>query len=92
MYKSTMVLEAILTLVVIGFVLVALVFTRFSADAVLVAALAVLLVSGILTPSEALAGFANPGVMTIAILYVVAAALKRNRRYSIYRSLPIRAA
>lgn len=39
-------------------------------------ALAFLVVSGILTPSEALAGFANPGVMTIATLYVVAAGLK----------------
>ncbi|WP_280571302.1 SLC13 family permease, partial [Chromohalobacter sp. 296-RDG] len=39
-------------------------------------ALAFLVISGILTPGEALAGFANPGVMTIATLYVVAAGLK----------------
>lgn len=35
-----------------------------------------LLVFGVLGPVEALAGFANPGVITIATLYVVAAGLK----------------
>ena len=39
-------------------------------------ALALLLVFGVLGPVEALAGFANPGVITIATLYVVAAGLK----------------
>ena len=40
------------------------------------AALSFLVISGILSPPEALAGFANPGVITIATLYVVAAGLK----------------
>src|SRR5690606_10501598 len=40
------------------------------------AALAFLLISGILGPAQALAGFGNPGVITIATLYVVAAGLK----------------
>ena len=69
-------IEAILTLLVIASVLGMLALTRVAPDMILMAALAFLVVSGILTPPEALAGFANPGVMTIATLYIVAAALK----------------
>ncbi|RXE48155.1 SLC13 family permease [Chromohalobacter israelensis] len=69
-------LEALLTLGAVFSVLATLVITRIAPDVVLMAALAFLVISGILTPSEALAGFANPGVMTIATLYVVAAGLK----------------
>ncbi|MCE8002229.1 SLC13 family permease [Billgrantia ethanolica] len=71
-----MLIEAIATLGVIGIVLVLLALTRIAADVILMASLATLMVSGILTPGEALAGFGNPGVMTIAVLYVVAAGLK----------------
>ncbi|WP_419308088.1 SLC13 family permease [Chromohalobacter israelensis] len=69
-------LSAFLTLATVLSVLATLVITRIAPDVVLMAALAFLVISGILTPSEALAGFANPGVMTIATLYVVAAGLK----------------
>ena len=68
--------EAIVTLFTLFSVLAALVITRVSADLVLMAALAFLLITGILGPADALAGFANPGVITIATLYVVAAGLK----------------
>src|SRR6056297_2873760 len=68
--------EAIVTLLTLFTVLGALVLTRVSADLVLMAALAFLLITGILGPVEALAGFGNPGVITIATLYVVAAGLK----------------
>ncbi|MDO0945111.1 SLC13 family permease [Chromohalobacter israelensis] len=67
---------ALTTLALIFSVLACLALTRVAPDVVLMAALAFLVISGILTPSEALAGFANPGVMTIATLYVVAAGLK----------------
>lgn len=53
-----------------------LVATRLSPDAVMMAALTVLAVTGILTPGEALAGFANPGLMTVAALFVVAAGVR----------------
>ncbi|MCK0743672.1 SLC13 family permease [Chromohalobacter nigrandesensis] len=69
-------LEAYLTLATVLSVLATLVATRIAPDVVLMGALAFLVISGILTPGEALAGFANPGVMTIATLYVVAAGLK----------------
>ncbi|MCE8031545.1 SLC13 family permease [Billgrantia tianxiuensis] len=69
-------IDALATLGVIGVVLALLALTRIAADVILMASLATLVVSGILTPGEALAGFGNPGVMTIAVLYVVAAGLK----------------
>ncbi|WP_336367010.1 SLC13 family permease [Marinobacter sp. C2H3] len=68
--------SALITLVMLGSVLAALVFTRLSADLVLMSALALLVLSGVLLPGQALEGFANPGVITIATLYVVAAGLK----------------
>ena len=49
---------------------------RFASATVLLGTLCLLLVSGILTPTEALAGFANPGIATIAVLYVVVSGLR----------------
>ncbi|WP_136068755.1 SLC13 family permease [Modicisalibacter radicis] len=71
-----MTLPAITTLALIVAVLSALALTRIAPDVILMAALTFLVVAGILSPGEALAGFSNPGVMTIATLYVVAAGLK----------------
>lgn len=68
--------QAIFTLVTLAGVLGTLMFSRVSADLVLMAALALLLFARVLNPAQALAGFANPGVITIATLYVVAAGLK----------------
>lgn len=50
---------------------------RIAADMLLMGAMTVLLVCGVLSPQEALKGFANEGLMTIAALYVIAAALKQ---------------
>jgi di/tricarboxylate transporter len=49
---------------------------RFAADTILLGALALLLVSNILTPVEALSGLSNPGMITIAVLYVTVSGLK----------------
>lgn len=49
--------------------------TRIAPDVITSGALTLLLVSGILTPSEALAGFANPGMLSVAVLYVVVSGL-----------------
>lgn len=49
---------------------------RFPADMVVLGIVLVLLVCGIITPAEALLGFSNPGVITVALLYVVATGLK----------------
>jgi di/tricarboxylate transporter len=53
-----------------------LAFTRLAADLVFLGALAVLLTLGILPAEEAVAGFANEGVLAIGVLYVVAAGLR----------------
>ncbi|WP_323751997.1 SLC13 family permease [Marinobacter sp.] len=68
--------QAVFTLITLIAVLGTLALTRLSADLVLMAALALLLVCGVLGPVAALSGFASPGVITIATLYVVAAGLK----------------
>jgi len=52
-----------------------LVFTRIGPDLVLVAALTALLVAGVTSPAEALAGLANPGLATVGVLYVVVSGL-----------------
>ncbi len=56
--------------------LVFLASNRYPAHIILMAALSFLLVSGILPPNEALVGFSNAGMFTIAILYVVVAGLR----------------
>ena len=68
--------EAYLTLVVVIAVLVLLISSNIATDVILMSALAVLVISGVLTPAEGLEGFSNPGVMTIATLYIVSAGLK----------------
>lgn len=54
----------------------ALVSTRLAPDLILAGAVTALLTAGILEPKEALAGFANEGMVTVATLFVVAAALR----------------
>ena len=49
---------------------------RFAPDIIMMGVLLVLLVAGILEPQEAVQGFANQGVITVAMLYIVAAAMK----------------
>ena len=45
-------------------------------DMVLIAAVTILLLTGIIEPGEAFTGFSNPAVVTIAALFVVAAGVK----------------
>jgi di/tricarboxylate transporter len=67
--------QALLTLgVVVGcFVLMA--FTWIAPDIVLAAGLTILLLAGVLTPEQALSGFSNQGMLTVAVLYVVVSGL-----------------
>ncbi|MFZ1388079.1 MAG: SLC13 family permease [Thiolinea sp.] len=68
--------EAIVAILTVLAVLGMLAFSKIAADLILMAALIFLLVSGILEPNEAFAGFGNTGLMTIAALYIVAAGLR----------------
>jgi di/tricarboxylate transporter len=70
--------NALITLALLVAVLSALVFTRYTAETIMLLALVVLLVTRVLTPVQALEGFSNPGIHTIAALYVVAAGLKES--------------
>lgn len=65
-----------LTLAVLLAVLGLLAMTALAADVVLVAGLVVLLLAGVLSPVQAFAGFASPGIVAIAALFVVVAGLR----------------
>ncbi|MFT7558211.1 MAG: di/tricarboxylate transporter [Flavobacteriales bacterium] len=68
-------LDAYITLAVLAFVVIALLLNKVSSDLILMAALSVLILTGVLEPAQALLGFANPGVISIGCLYVIAAGL-----------------
>ncbi|MCP5325078.1 MAG: SLC13 family permease [Oceanospirillaceae bacterium] len=62
--------------VVLVCTLVALVFNRLAPEKLFLLVLGTLLLTGVLTAKEALTGFANVGIFTIAALYVVVGGLK----------------
>ena len=68
--------EAWLTIVVLGAIVLLLMLTTIAADIVMLAGLTVLLLAGVLTVPQALSGFANEGMATVAVLYVVVAGLR----------------
>ena len=70
-----MVWEAWLTLSVVVGCFAMMAVTRVSPDIIMSGGLTLLLVSGVLLPEEALAGFANQGMLTVAVLYVVVSGL-----------------
>lgn len=63
-----------LGLVVVLFLLLA--FTSLAPDIILIAGVVVLVVSGLLGPSDALAGLSNEGMVTVAVLYIVGAGVR----------------
>jgi di/tricarboxylate transporter len=67
--------QAALAIAVTLGVLITLISTRLAPHVVLMSALALLSLAGVLTPGEALAGFANPGLATVAAMFAVAAGL-----------------
>lgn len=68
-------LSAFIAIAVVLMCFAALIFSRYAPDIVLIFGLLVLLLSGVLQPSEAFSGFANEGMLTVAFLYVVARGL-----------------
>lgn len=56
--------------------LITLISTRISADIVFLGGLSLLIITGIVSPADALVGFSNQGMLTVAALYIVAAGLK----------------
>ncbi|MBM4310545.1 MAG: SLC13 family permease [Deltaproteobacteria bacterium] len=68
--------QAWVTIALVVSILGVLVCTRLPSDYVFLGGLGILLLSGILDPSEAFAGFGSQGVVTVAVLYIVVAGLK----------------
>ena len=70
-----MTLEIALTLIILVTAVVLFLAELWSTDVVSLLALLTLVLTGLLTPAEALASFANPVVITIGSIFVVSAAL-----------------
>ncbi len=68
--------EGWFSLTLTGAVLLVLALTRLGPHVVLTAALTLLSVTGVLSAGEALGGFANPGLATVAAMFVVAAGIQ----------------
>lgn len=66
-----MTIEAWFTLFIIAICFMLLASNRYSPDLVLMGGLTLLLVSGIVTPAEALTGLSNEGMVTVGVLYIV---------------------
>ena len=64
------------TLAVLMCMIIALVREVMGPDIIVFIALGLLVCTGIITPKEAITGFSNKGMLTVAILFVVAAAIQ----------------
>lgn len=73
---GTLGFPAWLTIAVVVVTLTLLIWERLAPHLVMFGAVLVLVLAGVLRPSEALAGFSNTAVLTVAVLYVVVAALR----------------
>jgi di/tricarboxylate transporter len=67
--------DAWITVIVVAGTIATLIWSRWAPDLIFVAALTMLMVTGVLSPAEALVGLSNPGLATVGVLYVVAAGL-----------------
>jgi len=68
--------EAILTGTLLVLMVGTMAMGRFAPDIIMMGVLVILLITGVLEPDEAVAGFANRGLITVGMLYIVAAAMK----------------
>jgi len=67
--------DAWFTLAVVVATVAVLIKTRLAPEIVLVTSLTVLLLCGVLSPAQALSGLANPGLVTVGVMYVIVAGL-----------------
>ncbi len=70
-------IDLIIVICLLSLCLILLVKNRLPADIIMAGSLSILLITQVLTPAEALQGFANPGVATIGVLYIVVAGLQQ---------------
>ena len=71
--------DIILVMVLLLFGFIMFVKEVFSIDVTAMILLTILFMLGYLTPSEALSGFSNPAVITIAFLFIISRALQKTR-------------
>ena len=71
--------DIILVMVLLLFGFIMFVTEAFSIDVTAMILLTILFMLGYLTPSEALSGFSNPAVITIAFLFIISRALQKTR-------------
>ena len=71
--------DIILVMVLLLFGFIMFVTEMFSIDVTAMILLTILFMLGYLTPSEALSGFSNPAVITIAFLFIISRALQKTR-------------
>ena len=69
--------QAALTAAVVFCTLAALLFGQRAPDMAMIGGVVMLLAAGVLTPDEAFKGMSNEGMLTVAALFVVAAAVER---------------
>ena len=75
-WNASPVTQAHFTLGVVGLVFGLLMISQVTPDVILIGAVALLLLTGILTPGEALSGMSNEGMITVGVLFVVGAAVR----------------
>ena len=71
--------DIVLVMVLLLFGFIMFVTEIFSIDVTAMILLTILFMLGFLTPSEALSGFSNPAVITIALLFIISRALQKTR-------------
>ena len=71
--------DILLVMVLLLFGFIMFVTEMFSIDVTAMILLTILFMLGFLTPSEALSGFSNPAVITIAFLFIISRALQKTR-------------
>ncbi len=71
-------LEMLFVMVMIVVMLTALLFEWARPDMIVFSVLTIFLIFGILTPDEALVGFSNEGMLTIALLFIVAGTVQKS--------------
>ena len=67
--------EAIIVSIILLLAVVLFISERFSVDVVALGVMILLVIAGIITPGEGLAGFSNPATITVAGMFVLSAAL-----------------
>lgn len=75
-WETSPVSPAHFTLAVVGLVFGLLTFSQLAPDLVMIGGVSLLLLVGILSPGDALAGMSNEGMITVGILFIVGAGVR----------------